>query len=49
MYIRGSGDVDESTLLGFGYSNSRDSLLIYEGMAEHLWDKFFSPIQKCNR
>lgn len=37
------------TLMGLGYSNSRDSLLTNEGMAEHLWDMFFSPIQQRNR
>lgn len=37
------------TLMSFGYSNSRDSLLTNEGMAEHLWDMFFSPIQQRNR
>ena len=37
------------TLMGLGYSSSRDSLLTNEGMAEHLWDMFFSPIQQRNR
>ncbi|CAI9388444.1 MULTISPECIES: hypothetical protein [Citrobacter] len=37
------------TLMGLGYSNLRDSLLTNEGMAEHLWDMFFSPIQQRNR
>lgn len=36
-------------LMAFGYSNSRDSLLTNEGMAEHLWDMFFSPIKQRNR
>ncbi|OON38702.1 molecular chaperone Tir [Izhakiella australiensis] len=37
------------TMMGLGYSNSMDSLLTNEGMAEHLWDMFFSPIQQRNR
>nr|WP_113868867.1 toll/interleukin-1 receptor domain-containing protein [Brenneria salicis]NMN93046.1 TIR domain-containing protein [Brenneria salicis ATCC 15712 = DSM 30166]RBP58909.1 TIR domain-containing protein [Brenneria salicis ATCC 15712 = DSM 30166]RLM29400.1 molecular chaperone Tir [Brenneria salicis ATCC 15712 = DSM 30166] len=36
-------------LMGFGYSNARDSLLTNEGMAEHLWKMFFDPIQQRTR
>ncbi|WP_313124375.1 toll/interleukin-1 receptor domain-containing protein [Pseudescherichia sp.] len=37
------------TLMGFGYSGSRDTLLTNEGMAEHLWEMFFNPIKQRNR
>ncbi|WP_151994250.1 toll/interleukin-1 receptor domain-containing protein [Buttiauxella massiliensis] len=36
-------------MMGFGYSNSRDSLLTNEGMAGHLWDMFFASIQQRSR
>lgn len=37
------------TLMGFGYSGSKDTLLTNEGMAEHLWEMFFNPIKQRNR
>ncbi|HFE2025397.1 TPA: toll/interleukin-1 receptor domain-containing protein [Klebsiella pneumoniae] len=33
-------------LMGFGYGNSRESLLTNEGMAEHLWDMFFNSVKQ---
>lgn len=40
-------------LMGFGYSNARDSLLTNEGMAEHLWKMFLTqssnaPVKHCS-
>lgn len=33
-------------LMGFGYGNSRESLLTNEGMAGHLWDMFFNSVKQ---
>jgi hypothetical protein len=36
-------------LMGFALTHARDTLLTNEGMAEYLWEMFFTPIQQRTR